>query len=216
MPRGSDKEAIRKVFYRTLLKDLGPNFNQLETMFRQADTMLYQTVHVTIFQNVLLGVSASLIDQPESIKIIADDFNPSGIQHQVDYPMFVARVQREYQKQSTLHKVYLSFYQLLVFRESADLYETVFRKNDRSTDRRFARDEFSIILQKSIGTDKVTAHHDTTQFFFEFEPPKNPGYIKYLDIEADYREYIEQLRKNNRLPMLTSLPEILRILQRHC
>jgi hypothetical protein len=59
------------------------------------------------------------------------------------------------------------------------------------------------------------AQHDTTEFFFEFEPKKNPGYVLFFDIEADYKEYIEHLRKNSRLPNLTSLPDILKMLQRH-
>jgi hypothetical protein len=53
MPKGTDKETVRKSFYKTLLKDLGPNFGQLENIFMQADTMLEQKVHNTTFQNVL-------------------------------------------------------------------------------------------------------------------------------------------------------------------
>ena len=81
MPKGTDKESIRKSFYKTLLKDLGPNFGQLESMFMQADTMLEQMVHLAIFQNVLLGVSPSLEQLTDQIKIIADDFNSSKIQN---------------------------------------------------------------------------------------------------------------------------------------
>jgi hypothetical protein len=30
MPKRTDKETVRKSFYKTLLKDMGPNFGQLE------------------------------------------------------------------------------------------------------------------------------------------------------------------------------------------
>lgn len=73
-------------------------------------------------------MSPSLEQLTDQIKIIADDFNSSKIEHQVDYPMFVLQVQREYQKQKTLHKVYLQFYQLLIFKESVDLYGVVCNK----------------------------------------------------------------------------------------
>jgi hypothetical protein len=53
MPKGTDKETVRKSFYKTLIKDLGPNFSQLESIFMQADTMLEQRVHIATFQNVL-------------------------------------------------------------------------------------------------------------------------------------------------------------------
>lgn len=49
MPKGTDKESIRRTFYRTLMKDLGPNVSQLESMFRQADTMLMSTVDIPTF-----------------------------------------------------------------------------------------------------------------------------------------------------------------------
>jgi hypothetical protein len=70
------------------------------------------------------------------------------------------------------------------------------------------------MLQKELGLEPGMAANDSTQMFYEFESPRVPGHIKYLDIEADYKEYIDQLRKNNRLPVLTSMPEIFRILQR--
>jgi hypothetical protein len=146
MPKGTDKETVRKSFYKTLLKDLGPNFGQLESIFIQADTMLEQKVHITLFQNVIQSVSPSLEQLTDQIKIIADDFTSSNTQHQVDYPMFVQQVQREYQKNNTLHKVYLQFYQLLIFKESVDLYGVVCKNHDKSSDRKFSRDEFPLIL----------------------------------------------------------------------
>ena len=53
MPKGTDKETVRKSFYKTLLKDLGPNFGQLENIFTEEDTMLERRLHFTTFQNVL-------------------------------------------------------------------------------------------------------------------------------------------------------------------
>jgi hypothetical protein len=75
MPKGTDKESIRKVFYRTLMKDLGPNLSQLESMFMQADTMLRQTVDIPTFQNIILSVAPSLLQNTDWIKIIPEDFN---------------------------------------------------------------------------------------------------------------------------------------------
>ena len=53
MPKGTDKETVRKSFYKTLLKDMGPNFGQLEKIFTEEDTMLERRLHFTTFQNVL-------------------------------------------------------------------------------------------------------------------------------------------------------------------
>ena len=60
MPKGTDKETVRKTFYKTLIKDLGSNFGQLENFFMQADTMLEQRVHIATFQNVLQMMSPSM------------------------------------------------------------------------------------------------------------------------------------------------------------
>jgi hypothetical protein len=89
MPKGTDKESIRRTFYRTLMKDLGPNISQLESMFRQADTMLMSTVDVSTFQNIILSVSPSLLENSDWIRIIPEDFNQSQMQHMVVYTMFI-------------------------------------------------------------------------------------------------------------------------------
>lgn len=103
----------------------------------------------------------------------------------------------------------------MLFKESFDLYEVIFKRFDSSSDRRFSREEFLRLLVNGLQLDRNTAVHDTEQFFKEFEPTKSPGYIKYLEIEADYRDYIDSLRIINRLPTLVSLPTILKMLQTH-
>lgn len=50
--------------------------------------------------------------------------------------------------------MYLQFYQLMIFRESVDLYGVICSKLDKSSDKKFSRDEFPLILLTALGCDK--------------------------------------------------------------
>jgi hypothetical protein len=78
----------------------------------------------------------------------------------------------EYQKTIVLHKVYKLFYEHLLFKESFDLYDVIFKKFDSSSDKRFNREEFQKLLINGLQLDRNSAMQDTIQFFKEFEAPK--------------------------------------------
>ena len=67
------------------------------------------------------------------IKIIADDFTNENITYEMLYLPFLDQLQMEYQKTIVLHKVYKIFYEQLLFKESFDLYDVIFKKFDTSS-----------------------------------------------------------------------------------
>ena len=99
----------------------------------------------------------NLENQVEQIKVIADDYTNDAVSYEMQYLPFLEHLQMEYQKTIVLHKVYKLFYEHLVFKESFDLYNVIFRKFDTSSDRKFNRDEFQKLLINSMQIDRMAA-----------------------------------------------------------
>jgi hypothetical protein len=58
----------------------------------------------------------------------------------IAYPSFCDRVRREYAKQASLHKIYRHMFEMLIFKETKDLYTIIFQRFDASVgEKRFTR-----------------------------------------------------------------------------
>lgn len=62
MPKGSNKEQIRKTFYRMLLKDLGgqDNIRELQARILKEDFQNKKCIQKSYFKNIIQGMSPSL------------------------------------------------------------------------------------------------------------------------------------------------------------
>ena len=66
---------------------------------------------------------------------------------------------------------------------------------------------------QQLGLAMDTSKLDVEQFFFEYDDITKARFVKFTDIERDYREYVENERKLGRFPKVTNLPTILRMIK---
>lgn len=126
----------------------------------------------------------------------------------------MVRVRAEVEKLQTLNKVFLAFNELLQFKDSFNLYSTLFARVDSANEKRFTREKLVSIMVTELGYPQDTAQHDAEQMFFEYDAGLNKtGFVKFTDIEHDYQQFVDTRRRLNQLPRVTNKPTILRMIK---
>jgi anaerobic ribonucleoside-triphosphate reductase len=116
-----------------------------------------------------------------------------------------------------LHKVFTHFYEYLQFKrnpaftQAVDLYGTLFAKVDPQGTKMFNRAQIHDLLEDKLGMQKDLAQQEVAQFFQQYNPKS--GFIKYPDIEKDYQAFVQEESKAGKLPKVTTLHEILKMIR---
>ena len=106
-----------------------------------------------------------------------------------------------------LQTIYKKFYETLEFKAIQDLY-TLFLPFDFRKDKKFDDKQLKQIFAKR----NITLQEPQLKFLFEEYDIEMAGFVKYSEIEKDYRELTEEERKRGNFNRDANLPQILEIM----
>ena len=216
---------VERNFYRRLLKNYQSQqssflntgiLDRLQNSLSSQDTELRQVIHISFFSNAIMRLCEDLMKDQGIIELIAIGFT-KGTNEFVYYEDFMQRVRFEFQKLTFLRNVYKTLYETLEFKALTDLY-TLFQPYDTRKDKQFDKEQIRQCLAKrgiTVGDTELTF------IFHEYSENQSQqkelvsGYIKYSEIEKDYREFSIQIRSSAGMKREANLPDILRTIKRY-